>query len=596
LKDIGSRHHSNTLDTSFFVLIVTNLGYHAVNMDYVLIDADESTDMRSRENVLTHKGRKATGLHKAAKLYARECRKGTLSRREFLTRATALGVVAPAAYGLLGLNAPAVQAQTPQMGGSLRFQMAVMAQRDPRTWDWAEMANVCRGWLEYLVSYERDGSLKPVLLESWDANEDATQYTLNLRPGVTWNNGDTFTAEDVLHNISRWCDASVEGNSMANRFGALAQDGKLRDGAVEIVDDLTVRLHLSSPDITLIASMADYPAPVVHRSFDGDDPVANPIGTGPYRPVSYEVGIGAVVERNPDHTWWNAGNGAWLDQIEFVDLGTDPASWLAAAESGEIDVIYQTNGEFIDIFEAIGMPKSETVTASTLAVRFNQTQAPYDDVNVRRALQLAVSNELVLELGYENRGSVAENHHVCPIHPEYAELPPILHDPDAAAAMIADAGLSDHTFELISVDEAWQSATCDSIAAQIRAAGINVDRKILPGATFWNDWLNYPFSATEWAMRPLGVQVLSLAYRSGVAFNESGYANPEFDALLDRASAIADVEERRSVMADLQKMMQEDGVLIQPFWRSIYRNARPDLVGLEAHPTMDVPYQYFGRA
>ena len=199
---------------------------------------------------MTSKKRKKTELHKAARSYARECTAGKLSRREFLTRATALGVVAPAAYGLLGLTPPAAQAQTPQMGGSLRFQMAVMAQRDPRTWDWGEMANVCRGWLEYLVSFERDGTSNRCLLESWDANEDATQYTLNLRPGVTWNNGDTFTAEDVLHNISRWCDASVEGNSMANRFGALAQDGKLRDDAVEIVDDLTVRLNLSSPDIT----------------------------------------------------------------------------------------------------------------------------------------------------------------------------------------------------------------------------------------------------------------------------------------------------------------------------------------------------------
>ena len=94
---------------------------------------------------MTHKTRDAAKLHKAAKMYARECAQGKLSRREFLTRATALGVVAPAAYGLLGLNAPAAQAQTPQMGGSLLFQMSVMAQRDPRTWDWAEMAKVCRG-------------------------------------------------------------------------------------------------------------------------------------------------------------------------------------------------------------------------------------------------------------------------------------------------------------------------------------------------------------------------------------------------------------------------------------------------------------------
>ena len=542
---------------------------------------------------MTHMKRKATELHRAAKLYASECKEGKLSRREFMTRVTALGVTAPAAYGLLGLAAPEAKAQTAQMGGSLRMQMDIKAQRDPRTWDWSELANVCRGWLEYLVSYERDGSIQPVLLESWEANEDATVFTMNVRPGVTWNNGDPFTAADVAHNIERWCDASVEGNSMAGRMSALSEDGQLREGAIEIVDDLTLRLNLTSPDIAIIANMADYPAAVVHPSFTGDDPVANPIGTGPYRPVSHDTGIGAVIERNPDHTWWNEGNGAYLDRIEFVDLGTDPAAWMAAAESGEIDMTYQTTGDFVDLFESIGLPASEAITAATLAVRFNQGNPPYDNVNVRRALQMAVNNEVVLELGYNDRGTVAENHHVCPIHPEYAEIPGPVFDPARAREMIEAEGLGDHEFELISIDDDWQAATCDSVAAQIRAAGINIRRTILPGATFWNDWLNYPFSSTEWNMRPLGVQVLNLAYRSGESWNEAGFANAEFDALLDEANGIADADERRVIMAQIQQIMLDEGVLIQPYWRSLYRNRRPNILNAEMHPTFEVRYQHY---
>jgi peptide/nickel transport system substrate-binding protein len=476
------------------------------------------------------------------------------------------------------------------------MQMDIRAQRDPRTWDWSELANVCRGWLEYLVQYNRDGSVTPVLLEGWQADATATTYTLFVRRGVKWNNGDDFTAADVAHNIARWADASVEGNSMAVRMEALSEGGKLRDGAVEIVDSHTLRLHLSRPDIALIVNMADYPAAVVHPSFTGNDPVANPIGTGPYRPVSHQTGIGAVIERNPDHTWWNEGNGAWLDRIEFVDLGTDPAAHVAAAEAGEIEIVYQSQGDFIDIFEAIGMVGSSAVTAATLAIRFNQGHEPYNRREVRRALQKAVNNALVLELGYNNLGEPAENHHVCRIHPEYAQLPPLVVDPAAARAEIAAAGLADYEFELISIDDDWQAATCNAVAAQLRDAGIRVKRTILPGATFWNDWTKYPWSATEWNMRPLGVQVLNLAYRSGVAWNETGFSNAEFDALLDQANGIADADERRVIMRRLEQILQEEGVLIQPYWRSLYRHARPNVHGAEMHPTFEVRYQYYWKS
>jgi peptide/nickel transport system substrate-binding protein len=527
-------------------------------------------------------------LHPLAPRYAEALRRGRMTRREYLASVMGLGVTGAAAAALGGFSLPGrAAAQEPRRGGTLRIAMEIKQPEDPRLWDWAEIGNIGRQACEHLVRWNTDFTFSPWLLSAWEANDDASRYTLKVRPGVTWADGSPFTAEDVAANIRRWCERDVARNSMAGRMSPLIDPDRrrMREGAVEVADEQTLILHLSQSDITIIPGMCDYPAAIVHPDFDaqGDIVAGLNLGTGPFRIEEWQPGVRAVATRREGY--WGAA--PWLDRVEWIDYGTDPTATVAALKAGEVDCNHQTLADTVSQLDALKLERSEVTTANTIVARFNVTNPPYDDPRVRRAAQLACDNEITLALGYDNRGEPAENHHVGPMHIEYFPLPPLKRDVARARALLQEAGQAGHEFELVSIDDDWRRATTDAIAAQLRDAGFRVRRKVIPGATFWNNWSTYPFSTTNWNARPLGVQVLALAYRSGEAWNETGFSDHDFDAALAAALATEEPEARRRLMEKVERILQDSGVIIQPYWRSIFRHHHPRVHGFPIHQALD---------
>ncbi|MCB9947355.1 MAG: ABC transporter substrate-binding protein [Rhodospirillaceae bacterium] len=536
-------------------------------------------------------------IHRLIPKLVEDLETGKMGRRDFLRTSTLLGLSATAAYGIVGRITgedmmPRAHAQEPVRGGILRISMNVKEITDPAIYDWSEKGNIARHIVESLAQVGTDNITRPFLAESWEASDDLSSWTFHLRQGVKWSNGDDFTADDVLFNFERWLDPNV-GSSNYGRFALLRgpNDGDPAiENAVVKIDDHTVQFNLREPMLALPESMGDYPALIVHRRFveEGGNLVDNPVGTGPFKLDRFAVGQEAVLSRREEPYW---GGEVYLDGLHYIDHGDDPSAWIAALASGQVDVLYRLFVEQVPIVR--NMPDLvllETPTAQTGVARMKVTEPPFDNPLVRKAIQRCIDHEAILQTAYQNAGVPGEDHHVAPVHPEYAELPKLVQDYDAARELLAEAGYADGldiTIDCVA-QPPWEPATCQVIAEMLRPAGINLAVNIMPGGTYWDRWTTAPFGFTSWTHRPLGVQVLDLAYRTGVPWNESSYSNPEFDALLDQASGIYDVDARREVVKQLEEILQGDAVIVQPFWRSEFTATGPGVRDFALHPANEM--------
>ncbi len=518
---------------------------------------------------------------------------GKINRREFLRYSTLLGMSATAAYAFVGkvtgqnFAAPARAEEIPK-GGTLRISMRVLEVTTPHTFSWVQDSNVGRQVVEYLTKTGQDNITRPYLAESWAASDDLRTWTLQMR-NIKWHNGRDFTAEDAAWNLRHALDEATGSSMIGLMKGYMLNetaDGKTElwdANALEKVDDHTIRLNLKRPQVAVPEHLFHYPMEILDPEEGGSFGVGSN-GTGPFDLVEHAVGEKSVLRARSDY--W--GDGPYVDELQFIDLGDDPSAAIGAVASQQVHGIYEGDVSQLDVFKALPhVTIYEALTAQTGVARVQVDREEFSDPRLRKAMRLAVDTPRILELAHRGLGAPGEHHHVGPVHPDYQKLPFMERDVEAAKALLAEAGHPNGVSMEIAAkkDPAWEIQAVQAMVEQWKDAGINVNINLLPSAQFWDVWDKVPFGFTSWTHRPLGFMVLGLAYRSGVPWNESHYSNPEFDALLTKAEGTLDLEERREILGQIETIMQEDGPIVQPLWRSLFVVYDKRVKGFKLHPT-----------
>jgi peptide/nickel transport system substrate-binding protein len=492
------------------------------------------------------------------------------SRREFLLNASK-GTVLLGSAALLGACGSSATSPAPsgaKRGGTLLAGISAGSSSDTlegsnpiNFCDWARAFNLYNG----LIYKDASGAEQLQLADEITSNATATRWVIRLKKGVTFHNGKTVTADDVIFTFRRIVKNSFEGASGL----ALVEMSSLR-----ALDNYTVELTTTAPYSTFIDTLGDWYYFILPVGYDP----AHPVGTGPFKYKSFTPGTESVFVRNGDY--FVAGL-PYLDELIISDYPDDTAR-LDALESGAVDCIDQIPPAAVATVKST--PGSKILMGGYLwnPITMRVDVAPFDDVRVRQAMRLIANRPDLIKSSLDGYGVIG-NDLFGRFDPDYdTSLPQRHQDLDQARSLLRAAGQSDLHVPLYTGDVAngiVEGATV--FAQQARSAGVTVDIvNMTPGDFFGPTYLQRAFSQDTWSSGTPYFTQVSLSMLPNSPFNETHWNDSQYTALYHEAEAELDSAKRRELAWEMQKIEWNNGGYLIYSYFDIVDGYRDNVHGL----------------
>ena len=495
------------------------------------------------------------------------------SRRDLLAMLTGGGLALAAAGSVLG-SATRALAQAPKRGGRIRVAGTTTSTSD--TLDPAKQSNAtdysrCNMFYDGLFDLDASLAPQPSLAEGV-RNDGAKVWTFTLRKDITFHDGSSLTADDVVYSLARHKDPAIgsKAKSLADPMTDIKATGP---GEVQVT--------LSSPNADLPVVLGTFHFKIIKA---GTTDFATANGTGPFRCKEFTPGVRSIAVRNPNY--WKPGQ-PYLDEIEYVGIPDEQAR-VNALLSGDVDLtssIDPRSVRRIERAEGYGIFETKSGYYTDLVVRLDET--PGNNPDFVMAMKLLCDRE-------QMRSAILRGHAVVgndqPIDPSnrfyFAGLPQRPFDLDRAKFHFQKSGVGTAAVPIYCAPAAEHSVDMSLLMQQTaQKIGLTLDVKQVPNDGYWsNHWMKHPVGFGAVNPRPSADILFTLFFQSQAAWNESAWKDPKFDQLLLAARTETDEAKRKAMYADMQTLVHENSGIGVPLFLNLIDAHTSKLKGLTPVP------------